>query len=66
MIITVHNSKGGGGKTTTSINLAANLAAAGQRVLVIDGDLQSNTTLGLGRPYRSGVRARIAKGVFKP
>jgi len=55
MIITIHNAKGGVGKTTTTINLAVNLAAMGQKVLVIDGDLQSHATLGLGQTREPGV-----------
>ena len=48
IVIAVANQKGGVGKTTTSVNLSACLAAVGQRVLLVDLDSQANATSGLG------------------
>lgn len=58
-ILAVSNQKGGVGKTTTTVNLAAALARAGHRTLVVDLDPQGNASSGLGYP-----RSEVSMGIY--
>src|SRR5262245_25438741 len=67
-IVAVCNQKGGVGKTTTTLNLGASLAASERRVLLVDLDPQANATSGLGVPKNTVERGsyQVLLGAVQP